>query len=285
MILIKLQGGLGNQMFQYALGRSLSTRHNKPIKFDCTYLETPNQSNRSFELGAFNLNIDKATSDEIADYCGLVNRILDRIRSSDRKKCIVENTSEFDPTILEKKDGYFEGHWNSEKYFKHCENVVRKDFKLKKSLGPEALAIQEKIGNYQNSVSVHVRRGDYVTIPKINLTHGTLPISYYQAACRKILETSPDAHFFVSSDDINWTKENFPKDFVTTFVSSPGIKNHEELALMSLCKHNIIANSTFSWWAAWLNENPNKIVIAPSHWFANPKLSTADLIPPTWIKM
>ena len=285
MILIKLQGGLGNQMFQYALGRSLSLRHNKPVKFDCSYFKTVNQSNRSFELGAFNLSIDEATSKEIDGYCGPINKLLDIARAGDHKKYVIEKTNRFDPSIIDKTEGYFDGHWNSEKYFKEYGSALRKDFRLKNSLGAEALDVQEKIGKCENPVSVHVRRGDYVTIPKINQTHGILPVSYYQDACKKIIESKPDAHFFVSSDDIDWAKENFPKNNAMTFISSSGIKNHEELLLMSLCKHNITANSTFSWWAAWLNENPNKIVIAPSHWFANPKLTTADLIPPTWIQI
>ncbi len=285
MIIVKLQGGLGNQMFQYALGRNLSLIHNASLKIDYSYLKTPNQSGRVFQLDGFQIKTTEATEKEIKSYTGTFQKILDRFRPSSRKKHIKESFERFNPELLERSDGYFDGHWQNEKYFKDNEKIIRNDFILKNPLGTEAQKIAMKISSEESPVSLHIRRGDYVVIKKIADIHGTLPLSYYEKACGIIMEKAPDTHFFISSDDIAWAKENFPKKYPATFVSSPEIKAHEELALMSLCKYNIIANSTFGWWGAWLNKNPDKIVIAPTKWFNRPAQTFAEILPETWLKI
>lgn len=285
MIIIKLQGGLGNQMFQYAFGRSLSLRHNVSLKMDSSYLRTANQSGREFRLGGFNISVTEATSKEINRYCGMFQKICDKFKTENQKKRIVEKPSSFDQNVFERKDGYFDGYWNNEKYFKNIAEIIRKDFTLKNPIGKMAESIAGKIRSEANSVSVHIRRGDYVTIKKIAESHGTLPLSYYENAMKKIIGQFPNAHFFISSDDISWVKENFPKNYPLTFVSSPEIPDYEELILMSLCRHNIIANSTLSWWGAWLNQNHEKIVIAPKQWFIDPARVAKDLIPQSWVQI
>ncbi len=285
MIIIKIQGGLGNQMFQYTLGRNLSLLHNVPFKIDSSYLCSANQSRRVFWLDNFNTVLEEASQAEINRYRSTFQKILDRIRPESKKKKIPELSPVFDSDILKHTDGYFEGHWNTEPYFKNTENVIRKDFTLKTPLGKVAQDMAQKIDLENSAVSLHIRRGDYLSIPKIANIYNTLPFSYYEKAMIKILEKHPDAHFFVSSDDINWVKNNFPKNYPVTFISSPEISASEELVLMSKCKHNIIANSTFSWWGAWLNPNPDKIVIAPKNWFRDESKNENDLIPKTWIKI
>lgn len=285
MIIIKLQGGLGNQMFQYALGRSLSLRHKTLLKFDSSYLKSANQSRRFLEIDAFNIKIEEATKKEIARYRGFLPKIFDNINRDNRKKYILEKSPVFNPSILERSNGYFDGHWNSEKYFKEYESVIRNDFQLKNPLSPKAMEMQREIIKTKNAVSVHIRRGDYVTIQKIADVHGTLPLSYYEKAMQKILGPDPDAQFFISSDDIVWAKEHFPKKYNVTFLSSGELPNAEEMILMSTCKHNIIANSTFSWWGAWLNQNRNKIVIAPKLWFRDLSKNAFNLIPTTWLQL
>jgi hypothetical protein len=285
IIIIKLEGGLGNQMFQYALGRNLSLIHQKSLKFDLSYLKIPNQSGRTFRLGGFAVEVEEATEPEIATYRSTLQKILDKFRSKSKRRKVLEQLNRFEPKVLEKVGGYFVGHWNDERYFKSSENAIRKDFELKKPFSPLAQKIAEEIAVEPEPVSVHIRRGDYVSIPKIANTHRTLPISYYKEACGKILEKKLNAHFFISSDDIGWTKENFPKEFKVSFVSSTEIPDYEELKLMSLCKHQIIANSTYSWWSAWLNQNPDKIVIAPKRWFVDPNRKIENLILPKWIQI
>jgi len=284
MIIIRLQGGLGNQMFQYALGRSLSLIHNVPFKVDSSYLRNPNQSNRTLKLHHFNVKIIEATEGEIQTYRSPFQKILDKVRPQSQMKKVLD-IGYFDEAILRRKDAYFDGTWVSEGYFKANEKIIQKDFSLHNQLSSASKAISGKILSEQNSISVHIRRGDYVTMQKVALTLGTLPLSYYIEATKKILETIPDAYFFISSDDIEWAKENLPIKNNVTFISSPEIPEYEELMLMSLCKHNIIANSTFSWWGAWLNQNPNKIVIAPKKWHIKEESSIKDIVPKTWLQI
>lgn len=283
MIIVKLHGGLGNQMFQYALGRNLSLLHGVPFKIDSSYMEKENQSARTLRINGFKTLLDEATENESKAYRGTVQKILDHIRPDSKRKKILELPANFDSTVLERADGYFVGHWNDERYFKASETIIRKDFELKRPLGIFAQIIAERILLEPEPISVHIRRGDYVSIPKIADAHGTLPLSYYEQAMKIIFEKSNGAHFFISSDDIAWAKENFPKRYPVTFVSSPEITDYEELTLMSLCKHHIIANSTFSWWGAWLNQNPNKIVCAPLAWRKNISEAENPALP-EWLK-
>ena|SRR3989344_770042 len=283
MIIIKLMGGLGNQMFQYALGRNLSLIHNIPFKVDYSYLKKPNQSQRILIIDNFRTILEEATDKEIDSYNSFFQKILAKIGI--KNKMVVEKSNVFDPDILLRNDGYFYGYWNNQKYFKENENVIRNDFKLKAPLGQNTQEVEIAINSLPNSTGVHIRRGDYVSIKKIADTHGTLPISYYENAMDKIKDKFPDATFFVFSDDIEWAKKNLPKKYQTVFVSNPLIPDYEELMLMSLCKHNITANSTFSWWAAWLNTNPDKIVITLKKWFVDETKYNDDLIPENWIKL
>lgn len=285
MTVVKLQGGLGNQMFQYALGRTLSLSHNTPFKIDSSYLRTANQSGRTYRLSGFTVQAEEATAKEIAAYRAPLQKILDCLRPESKRKKVLEKSAGFNSKILAHTNGYFDGHWNSEKYFSAHEKTIREDFTLKNPLGPVAETAARAIQAATTPVGLHIRRGDYVSIPKVAAVHGTLPLSYYETAMQKITAQFLDAHFFIFSDDIEWAKEHFPKNHPVTFVSAPEIPDYEELTLMSLCKHQIIANSTFSWWAAWLNQNPQKIVIAPKQWFNDPNRGTGGLIPSSWLTL
>ena len=283
MIILKLEGGLGNQMFQYALGHNLSLIHNVQLKIDSSYLKKDNQSKRTLKIDNLKTILEEATNKEIYSYTSILQKFLDKIR--EKKKKIVEKSSIFDPDILSISEGYFVGHWNSEKYFKANEDKIRESFRLKNPLSVKAQAIANAITSSQSTASVHIRRGDYVSIKKIADTHGTLPISYYEEAMTKITDKFPNTDFFVFSDDIEWAKENLPKKYKLISVSTPDIQDYEELIIMSLCKNNIIANSTFSWWGAWLNNNPDKIVITPQKWYTKENITIDDLIPASWIKI
>lgn len=285
MIIIKIEGGLGNQMFQYALGLSLSARHKVPFKIDYSYLKKENQSGRDFRLFGFNIDAPETTEKEIAHFTNPLQKVLDKFRPEISRKKILEKVSGFNPEILERSEGYFVGHFNSPLYFSSCEEEVRKAFSLKNPLSPEGEKWNKEILATPNSVSVHIRRGDYINIPKVANVHGAIPLSYYEKACDQILGKFPDAKFFISSDDINWAKENFPKKYSAVFISSPEIPDYEEVILMSHCAHNITANSTFSFWSAWLNQNPQKIVITPKFWYRDKNREVKDLIPQNWLKL
>lgn len=285
MIIIKLQGGLGNQMFQYALGRNLSLLTGALFKIDSSYLRASNQSKRTLEIHAFDTRLMEATKEEIQTYTSTVQKILDRLRPESQKKKVLEHTNAFNQSILKRNDGYFDGHWNNEQYFVAHEAEIREDFRLKGTLTESALQIWKQITTHESSIGLHIRRGDYVSLGKVAATLGVLPLSYYENAMEYMTEKFPTAHFFVFSDDITWAEENLPKKYPLNFVSQENISNPEDLTLMSFCKHAIIANSTFSWWGAWLNGNPNKIVIAPKKWHVKEELNKGFTLPPTWIQL
>ena len=295
MIIVKLQGGLGNQMFQYAIGRQLSIINNTYLKLDLSFLndKTPraNFTIRNYELDAFNLACSFPEYIEIKHFYqnNLISKIKRRLGSL---KQVKEKGLKFNPNILELKGNiYLSGYWQSEKYFEAIRSNLLSEFSLKNSLqdkleSDESLQQIKELINTTNSVSVHFRRGDYVSDSVTNQFHGTCLMNYYQDAIRRIADQIPNPHFFLFSDDPEWVVSNrIIDDFPTTVVTAPNM--HLDMYLMSLCKHNIIANSSFSWWGAWLNPNPEKMVIAPKRWFAKDELNlqTQDLIPQNWIRL
>ncbi len=262
MITVKLKGGLGNQMFQYAYGRSLSLDKNDSLKLDLGNIIYPSKHDtpRAYGLDKFNI---QATL-----YIPKNNYFIKRFFSKILGK-------------IWKKESYF----HSEKYFRNNAKIIVNDFKLKNpprnTSSETAFVIKASI----SPVSIHIRRGDYVNDSKTNTYHGVIDIDYYERAINYIKKYYKDSNFFIFSDDIEWVKKNLNIQSDTVLVSRPEIPDYEELFLMSLCKHNIIANSSFSWWGAWLNQNPDKIVIAPKRWFRDKSIDTTDICPPEWIRL
>ena len=284
MIIVKLTGGLGNQLFQYSLGRYLAIKNNCGLKLDITGFETYKLHN--YTLGNFKIIEKFANSAEILLLNNPISRSLSSYFPSQRKMHIKEQSSHFDPNILNAgRNVYLEGYWQSENYFKGIGDTIRKDLTLRDPLGEEAKKIAEQISSHE-SVSLHIRRGDYAKNERTREVHGLCSPEYYERSISYISRRSVAPRLFIFSDDIEWAKANLNlSGLPATFVSDGNdkIKNFEELYLMSLCKHNILANSTFSWWGAWLNVNKDKIVIAPKKWFNSNKIDAADLIPSSWI--
>lgn len=280
MIIIHLSGGLGNQMFQYAVGRAFSMRNKDVVKLDCSWFESHHMTDtdRPYKLDIFSLEAERATDQEIKALKPSI--VLRKIGWG--KYYHKEKTFEFDPNVmLLQGDIYLDGYWQSEKYFKDFENVIRKDFSLKHPLSRIAQRIEEEIRNTSGAVSLHIRRGDYVSSAKTNAFHGTCSLEYYGKAINYIKNRVGNGMLFVFSDDIEWAKEQELFEGAT-FVSSPEIKDYEEMVLMSKCNHHITANSSFSWWGAWLNPSQEKIVVAPKQWFWQGNNNTKDLIPENW---
>jgi hypothetical protein len=150
-------------------------------------------------------------------------------------------------------------------------------------MSPSGQALCTSITN-TNSVSIHIRRGDYVQNHRVLRENGICSLSYYKRAVAELEKTQKDIFYFIFSDDINWVKKNISLGRDTVFVSDTTLTDSEELVIMSKCKHNIIANSSFSWWAAWINQNPNKICVAPKPWFNTAKYDS-NLIPKSWIQL
>ena len=283
MIVVKIRGGLGNQMFQYAAGRMLALANTCELKLDLSWfkLSLSDTTARKYELGVFEIAENFSSFTETA-YLRLASAIP--FLTPCYKK---EASFNFDPSIL--KSGvntYLDGYWQSYKYFQLIHDVIQNDFKFKYPLTGENIRFAEQVTADANSVAVHIRRGDYISNRNNVAFHGICPLSYYSDAVERIRAQFAAAHFYVFSDDPSWVRENFPCDSSFTIVDHNTPDNAaEDLRLMTLCKHHIIANSTFSWWGAWLCRNPGKVVIAPQRWFNDPRMNSQDLIPDTWIRI
>ncbi|MBU4289010.1 MAG: alpha-1,2-fucosyltransferase [Proteobacteria bacterium] len=288
MIIVRLIGGLGNQLFQYALARRLSLLHDVPLKLDISQFET--YKLRRYSLNVFNIIEDYATEGDIVRIkekgFASFRRLTEKLLPYYKRSYIHERSFHFDPNILKSsKDVYLEGYWQSERYFKYIEDIICREFTVK--IKPDAIneRTTEHI-NTVNAVSLHIRRVDYISNAAIYQFHGTCTLAYYQQAVEIISQKVSSPHFFVFSDDILWAKENLMLTYPTIFIShNNATKDFEDLRLMIQCKHHIIANSSFSWWGAWLNNNPDKIVIAPKKWFNDESIDTKDLLPEEWIRI
>ncbi len=292
MIIVKLMGGLGNQMFQYAAGRCLSYLHKTDLKLDMGFLNADSQNKytqRHYALDVFNINAGLANELDLKPFLPLEkNKIT---RALQRKLPILyftivanESGHAFHKEFYSyPKNVYLNGFWQSEKYFEPVKDVLITEFTLKEPLNKENKELENKIA-YSNSVSLHIRRGDYVTHKEARDFHGNCSLEYYKEAISYLKNTCGNINLFIFSDDINWVKDNLKTEVPIYFVDLNN-PSHIDLHLMSLCRHNIIANSSFSWWGAYLNQNPNKRVIAPKKWFANPNIVTPDIYPDNWVKM
>ena len=274
MIILNIKGGLGNQMFQYACGRALSLRNND--KLSLVWSEYQGDTARKFSLKNFAIKAEVIEPDVVPKF----PKLLARLKQKLTKNFYVG----FDSSIL-KKHGqtvYLDGYFQSEKYFQDYADEIRQDFSLVAPFEGKTAEIANTIKSELNAVSLHVRRGDYVTHPDFG---GIVTQEYYERAIQHIRESVPSAKFYVFSDDIDWCRSELPLGSDATFVSNPEFKDYEEMILMSLSHHHIIANSSFSWWGAWLGNNPNKIVIAPSKWSNLHENWYKDIIPSTWTRL
>jgi hypothetical protein len=275
-------GGLGNQMFQYAAGRRLAIGHGTELVLDLSYLVNQPRGDvpRHFELDCFHIGGKRAT--EPVDG-GRRRRLLRPFERSNGFRRFRERGVQFQPAVLESPDNtLLVGYWQSERYFKDEEAQIRQDFAFAAPLSPEKSAVARTIG--ENAVSVHIRRGDYVS-HDANKFHGLLPLEYYERAAAVITDKTKDPHFFVISDDPAWCRSHIKFPAATTFVGDTPGPGHEDMQLMSLCRHHIIANSSFSWWGAWLNARKDKIVVAPRRWFTDESSDTRDLVPKSWTRL
>lgn len=285
MIITKLIGGLGNQMFQYAVGRSLAEKNKSQLFLDVTgYEHQVGVTPRQYALSIFNTEEHFASSSDL-DKLKFGSR-LGKLLHLKSKQYIKEKTlNVFDGRILNLPDNtYLNGFWQTEKYFSMIGDIIRSEFSLRPQFNHLDSSLISQIENSQ-SVSLHVRRGDYVSNVKTNLYHGVCSLDYYQNAIEFLKKTNGELKLFIFSDDIKWVKDNLKIEQKTVFVSNGQLKDYEELMLMSKCKHQIIANSSFSWWGAWLNVHPAKKVIAPKNWFNNNSANYNDIIPETWIRL
>jgi len=302
MIIVRLIGGLGNQMFQYATARRLAEKHSTIVKLDVSEFET--YKLHRYSLHCFHISENLATRNEVKHILGSASLFLmadsnSKLRSSIRKgfkklsldkvwsnRILVEKSVEFNSQILNAPNNILlDGYWQSEKYFLDIKDILYREFYIKYRQADENQRLANSIQS-TNSVSLHVRRGDYVKDIKANQVHGTCTEEYYSKSIAYISNYINDLHFFVFSDEPNWARNNLKIGHPFTIVDcNDASRNYEDLRLMSMCKHNITANSSFSWWGAWLNSNPGKIVCAPKSWFSTPAYSCTDLVPQSWVRL
>ena len=291
LIILHLSGGLGNQMFQYAFGRSHAKRLGVELKLELS--DHTLIIHNGFELERlFNINASEATPADVQSVLGLqrygvIRKLIKAagLQKLFRSPIVQEPHFHYSPQMSNLNDNtYVNGYWQSEVYFSEIESEIRADFSFKPPLSKQNAELAEKISNL-NSVSLHVRRNDFAHNSKINATHGLCSLAYYQAAIRYVAERVKQPYFFIFSDDPAWVTSNLKTDYSCEFVQhNQGKESYNDMRLMSLCRHHIIANSSFSWWGAWLNPSETKIVIAPQQWFANDN-NTQDLIPQEWVRL
>ncbi len=294
---IKFWGGLGNQMFCYAFGRSLSLNRKTVVKYDYSWFEEVKNNTkvtiRHYELGAFCLSAPQATPEEcsaLKDNIFLKKIFPAFLYKKLNKKGLIpnrlqkeKNANDFQPELLQSPlPAYFEGYFQCPEYFDNWRIELLRDFQLKIPLNENNQKILSAI-RMNEAISLHIRRGDYVSNARANAAHGLCSLEYYQKAIRYMAQHTTSPHFFIFSDDLPWAAENLKLPFPHTLVDiNSADEGYFDMFLMSQCRHNIIANSSFSWWGAWLNQNPDKIVIAPQKW--NNSGQSPAILYKDWIK-
>jgi hypothetical protein len=291
-IITRIVGGLGNQMFRYAAGKALALEHDAELVLDTSLLIKHAKDPGDYVLRNFELDIFPEVKEKVID---MERQRLPLFLRSVLKKItgvypvFKETTFSYDAKFWTiKPPVVIHGDWQTELYFKKYETAIRQSFRFPE-LGSNDLthAAAEKI-KASTAVSVHVRRGDYLNQSILQL-NGVCPQSYYESAISILQQQIPDAIFYFFSDDPAWVREHLTgltKKYYVVEGNSGG-NAWKDMYLMSICKHHIIANSSFSWWAAWLNDNSEKLVIAPQKWFASedPYYDTKDIIPASWHKI
>ncbi len=304
MVQVFLRGGLGNQMFQYAAGLAVARQCGTSVVLDTTYVSDrtprPQFAYRTYALDIFKLHERFTTLSRCARalpipglWLGL-NIFLMKVRERAGGVTIIKERTEhdFDQSIFDTAQAakgavVLWGRWQTEKYFADIAREVRAAFQFNYPMRGEALAIANAMDEAGfTSVSVHVRRGDFVSMKNVEALHGKMDLSYYDRAAKYIAERVERPHFFIFSDDVAWCRGHLKLPYPMTLVpaEAAGPNDAFHLELMSRCKHNIVANSTFSWWGAWLNVNDKKIIVAPKQWYADPALER-DVVPAGWVRL
>lgn len=281
MKIVRFLGGLGNQMFQYALYKSLQNKY-PDVQADLQGYTNYSLHN-GFELeNIFDLKMNKVSPFKSNLYYSKKwgYRKLRRLFGLKNTYITEKTLFSFDESILNNpKTTYYWGYWQNFNYFNDIASEIKKDFQFIAPSEKENKQVLDQI-KLKNSVSIHIRRGDYLNDL---LLGGLCGLDYYKQAIDYIQSSVASPSFFIFSDDIAWCTENLNLDDCTFISWNTGLSSYIDMQLMSACKHNIIANSSFSWWAAWLNPNPTKIVIGPKKWINDSDPDVSMSFPKNWI--
>jgi len=308
VVIVRLKGGLGNQMFQYAAARALATARGVRLGLDLAAFDA--DPRRRFELDRLPISATVASPGAVFRLTGRPQtrrqRALCRAARALARMAGVPSQREFDllrPLGVDRRvytephfhfdpnfqslpaDIYLDGYWQSERYFAGIADELRRELTVGAAAQAEVRDLEAAIRSAE-SVGVHVRRGDYVTEERTAAYHGTCDPEYYRAAAERVREVAGRPHFFVFSDDPEWVRSHLAFLSPSTIIGhADRTRPHEDMRLLSLCRHAIIANSSFSWWGAWLSDHPGKRVVAPARWFSDPSIDTSDLLPPQWTRL
>ncbi|MEP3332670.1 alpha-1,2-fucosyltransferase [Sedimentitalea sp.] len=277
MITTRLHGRLGNQMFQYAAARGLAARYGAEVALDARLAQSRGEGvlTRVFDFPLSTPDILPPLKAQAPLRYAAWRLTSPRFRR--------ENGLGYNPAFENFADGsYLHGYWQSERYFADVAEDIRRDFAFPPFSSPENAKMAARIGDGL-SIALHVRRGDYLSLG----AHTLCDQAYYDAALARVIEGLEDSPtVYVFSDDPDWVKDNLPLPCTRVVVDINGSDtDFEDMRLMSLCDHNIIGNSSFSWWGAWLNTNPGKRIAGPAQWFGDPKLVNPDILPDRWLKI
>ncbi|MGN0428140.1 MAG: alpha-1,2-fucosyltransferase [Agathobacter sp.] len=275
MVIVKVMGGIGNQLFQYAFARSIEMKYNYKVKFDFSYFQNVPEGNTKREafITHWVKTADMAAQEEVEALFSQDRRLLNRIKKKFgryHKRSFYEGSdiTEKNPHIED--PSYLIGYWQSEKYFKEIETEIRRTISFEEwELSPKEQSIKKLIQDSEYPVSMHVRAGDYLLAHNQEIYGGICTPEYYRKAYEEVLKKHPEAKLFVFTNDVEWTREHIKLPRDKTVIVSEELKESKdwvELYLMSLCKSNILANSSYSWWAGWLNNNTEKKVYCPPIW-------------------
>ena len=294
MIITKLIGGLGNQMFQYAAGLALAQRTGQPLRVDTTELRRYNR-HQGYQLPDIFLGeFQQASEWELLKTLRL-NKKKGTKRSLEidpnwqmrpGKRLIRQNTHNFWLGFNALSGPcYLAGYWQSSKYFANATESLRRAFTFRTPANAENQAMAQRMQG-ANAVSMHIRRGDYVSNPKAMKFHGICDWPYYDQAIAMMKERLDNPTFFIFSDEPTLAKSQYPDERQFTVIDiNTGADSFRDMELMAHCKHHIIANSSFSWWGAWLGQNERQIVVAPSVWFAGNSEAVNDIYQPNWLRI
>lgn len=291
MIIIKLKGGLGNQLFQYAAGRAIALHNSDILKIDNTDYTEGNQCQkketlRSFDISDFMITTQIASKSEV-NKIKYPLKYISKIQRNIKQKIFRQHYVDWHPNVFEMAENlYVEGYFQTEKYFKHISDLILSEYVLKPNLASEIEPLLSEIKSKDVSVSLHIRRGDYATNLRVSRSHLICGKKYYEKAITEIHRLYPTAHIYIFSDDPEWVRKNINFQCPHTFISSApalkaAFKPSQEMIIMANCKHNIISNSSFSWWGAYLNSYKNKIVLAPSIWTKG-SYPQPNILPENW---
>lgn len=285
MIVIEASGGLGNQMFQYALYKKLESM-NKDVAFDTSFFRSK-QKLRELEIGVFDVQYKSITDTEAAYIrgYGYQDTIIDKIKyklKPSKYTSYVDTIESYQPKVLEMDNVYLCGYWQSEKYFKDIRHIILEEFTFPVEVRKRTQELCEQMKR-ENSVSIHVRRSDYLTEQNAKVYGNICTEKYYENAIAYIEIQIENPYYYVFTDDLEWARGYFSGNNYTIVDQNRGKDSYADMYLMSQCKHNIIANSSFSWWGAWLNQNPDKQVLAPKKWFHNH--DKEEIVCQDWIRI